>query len=236
MRKSAIALAIFATLSTVTAAQADDDFSALLADIHFGDSPSFSETLTPVSQPQQPLQQLTMPELTTPELTMPEISEPRVTLQDPVSAQPAPVADKFDLDSAFALQDTKAGVQATAVGHPFHFGHEDSCDSEPVCTPRTVPNLPNSTFYQYFRSNKCNTNVWDGYRQHCRSANKHINGTCDCFEDKESCFEHCFNDCGEIIDAPVVECSDCNTRPRRQILPLKKSCDDCTKCDAGCDS
>ncbi len=61
MRKSAIALALFATLSTVTAAQADDDFSALLADLSFGDAPTLNEPLTPVTQPEQPLQQLTMP-------------------------------------------------------------------------------------------------------------------------------------------------------------------------------
>lgn len=221
MRKSAIALALFASLSSLTAAQADDDFSALLADLSFGDVPVLNEPLTPITELEQPLQPLTMPEITA----------PQATLQPPVSTQAQPAPETIDLNAAFALQETSE-VQATTVGHLFHHQDDNACDSAQVCTPHTAPNLPNSTFYQYFRSNKCNTNVWDGYRQPCRSANKCINGTCDCFDEDKSCFG---GDCGEIIDAPVVECSPCNVRPRRQILPIKKSCDDHVKCDTGCD-
>ena len=35
------------------------------------------------------------------------------------------------------------------------------------CTPHNTPNLPTSTLRQYWKSNSCNCNVWDGYQNRC---------------------------------------------------------------------
>ncbi len=221
MNKSAIAFALFATIFTVTSSRADD-FSALLADLSFGDAPSLTETLTPTDPPQH--QQLRQAPIA---FLMPAEAE----LQAPVAVQP-PMIDTaneelIDMEAAFRAQESRAGVAAQTVGHLFQHGRRDSCDSEFSCTPHTAPNLPSSSFYQYFRSNKCNSHVWDGYRQPCRSSNSHINGSCDCFKAKN---KDC---CSPIYDAPVVECSDSSIRPRHRILPIKQESDDCTNCDTG---
>lgn len=42
-------------------------------------------------------------------------------------------------------------------------GHEDG-----YCTPHSTPNLPTSTLRQYWKSNACNANVWDGYQNTCK--------------------------------------------------------------------
>ncbi len=208
MRKSALAILIFATLSPSLVAWADD-FSALLADLSFGDAPAASQTLTPASE------------------------VPLVSLQYPISEPAEPLADQFDLESAFALQESKSGVPAQTVGHLMPHADPCGCDApEPefTCTPHTPASLPTSSFYQYFRSSKCNTHVWDGYRQGCRSSNAHVNGTCDCFKDKD-----CQSGCGEI-----VECGDCNV-PRRKIelprrmVPVTQPCDQAASCKPGCD-
>lgn len=88
-----------------------------------------------------------------------------------------------------------------------------------VCMPRTEVNLPSSTMRQYFRSNRCATNIWDGYSQECGDNHKHIHGTCDCgTKKKRSCLSgRCGGGCGEI-------------------LPPRQACNDCGSCDASCDS
>lgn len=88
-----------------------------------------------------------------------------------------------------------------------------------VCPPRTAVNLPASTLHQYFRSDRCNTNVWDGYTRECSDDHKHANGTCDCgTKKKRSCLTGlCGGRCGEV-------------------LPPRQACNDCDSCDAGCDS
>ncbi|QDT02458.1 hypothetical protein K227x_08350 [Rubripirellula lacrimiformis] len=81
------------------------------------------------------------------------------------------------------------------------------------CVPRTAPNLPTSSLRQYFMSQKCNTNVWDGYQRPCPACHKHTHGTCDCFKNRN--------------------------RFHSSILP--PACGDCGGacqggCDGGCDS
>ena len=87
-----------------------------------------------------------------------------------------------------------------------------------VCMPRRDVNLPSSTLQQYFRSDRCYTNVWDGYSRECGKNHEHIHGTCDCgTKKKRSCLSgHCRGGCGEI-------------------LPPRQACNDCESCDA-CDS
>ncbi len=219
MHKSIIAFAFLATLASVAIATADD-FSALLADLSFGDVPALNEHLTPTDPPEQPqLRQL--PD----ELTMPGAVE----LQAPVSTELTIIDDQVDLEAAFAVQQPKSGIEAQPVGHCLLHDDCADCDqpeseSEFTCTPHVTPSLPYSTFYQYFRSNKCNTNVWDGYRQHCRCSNSHINGTCDCYKVREKKVV-------PVYHGPVVECTDCNLFPSRQHRSPKKTCDNCTSCD-----
>lgn len=86
-----------------------------------------------------------------------------------------------------------------------------------VCMPRTDVNLPSSTLRQYFRSGRCNTNIWDGYTQKCGPNHEHAHGTCDCHLKKKRgcCLGGC---CGEIL--PPRQCFD--------------GCD--SACDVGCDT
>jgi len=250
MRTPAYATAFLVALTIATTATSDD-FSALLADLSFGDVTSTSDPLTPTSPPAQDQFQrapaAVSSEPSPSEITMPDIALPQVALETPVStvpsrsqSMPTKSNDQVDFDAAFALQDSR--VAAQPAGHLFHHGGSKGCDEEFVCTPHTPPSLPSSTFYQYFRSNKCNSHVWDGYRQRCRHANAHLNGTCDCFKEKEC------SDCGIVYDAPVVECqTGCNGARRRlelprKLLPVRKECcdqesvNDCHSCDAPLDS
>ena len=41
------------------------------------------------------------------------------------------------------------------------------CGETYTCVPRTPVNLPNSTMLQYFNSDPCHTQVWDGYHRDC---------------------------------------------------------------------
>jgi hypothetical protein len=76
--------------------------------------------------------------------------------------------------------------------------HRHGCENVVTCIPHLPPNLPHSTFLQYFRSNKCNSNVWQGYQQKCGLGHHHVQGTCDCFNPhRKDCFgitnSHCGN-------------------------------------------
>lgn len=220
MRTSAIAVAILALTTLPNSLSASDDFSALLADLSFGDAPSLSEpaanrSLT-IAQDEtvtdlKPVPTgIVMPQMieSTPQdavasdvTAQPQVeSAPQVALQDPIPAtSPEP---QIDMESAFALQGSPSAVPTQTVGHILDHSGSHACDSVITCRPHNKVNLPSSTFLQYFRSNACNTNVWDGYRQHCGKHLTHLNGQCDCFKKSG-----------------------------------KASCggNDCVNCDAGCD-
>lgn len=86
-----------------------------------------------------------------------------------------------------------------ATGHGCGCGHGygHHCGQVVTCLPHVAPNLPNSTFLQYFRSNKCYSNVWDGYHQKCGCGHAHIHGTCDCCDPhRRSCFSAGHSHCG----------------------------------------
>lgn len=218
MRTTAFTLAFLTVASVAFQVNAQDDFSALLADLSFSDLPELSEPLeVAVSEPAESLKPA-------PELVMPAnkpveskavpskaVAAPQVALQDPIPVtQPEPVDVQIDMEAAFALQEIggSAPVAAQSVGHLLHRQNSQACDcaNENImtCTPHVKPSLPSSTLYQYFRSNKCHTNVWDGYRQPCGAARRHVDGRCDCFSK------------GQI---------GCSTG----------QCSDCVSCDGGCD-
>jgi hypothetical protein len=82
-------------------------------------------------------------------------------------------------------------------------GVQNSCDAVITCRPYLTPNLPQSTFLQYFRSDRCHTNIWDGYRRHCGDSHKHLHGECDCFDrNRKSCLGMGSSNCGS--------CDACN--------------------------
>ena len=56
--------------------------------------------------------------------------------------------------------------------------------AEIICQPRYTPNLPTSTFLQYFRGNPCYSNVWAGYRYDCGPQHAHMHGACGCLQGK----------------------------------------------------
>jgi hypothetical protein len=229
MRTSAIT-AILALSTLTTTLYASDDFSALLADLSFGDAPSLNQPLSVVKE--QPAAQLmpvptgiVMPEMvesTQPVQSVPvesapvqsapveSVQAPQVALQDPVASDPEP-STQVDLEAAFALQDLQTvttQVPSQTVGYIPSSCHSQDCDSVITCRPHNKAILPSSTLYQYFRSNACNTNVWDGYRQKCCSSHAHTMGECDCF-----------------------------TKSSKGHSCLSKGCNgnDCARCDAGCD-
>jgi hypothetical protein len=72
-----------------------------------------------------------------------------------------------------------------------------------TCIPHLPPNLPYSTFLQYFRSNKCYSNVWQGYQQKCGLGHDHIHGTCDCFNPHR---KNCFG----VSDCQCGNCDACD--------------------------
>lgn len=113
-------------------------------------------------------------------IPMPPQPEPMPLHPEPVVA--APITDPSYVGG---------GCSSCATNH--HCG----CDNVVTCIPHLPPNLPHSTFLQYFRSNKCNSNVWQGYHQKCGYGHDHIHGTCDCFNPhRKSCFATKHSHCG----------------------------------------
>ncbi|MGI9472383.1 MAG: hypothetical protein ACR2NZ_12660 [Rubripirellula sp.] len=199
MRTSAFTASVFALATLANSVSANDDFSALLADLSFGDAPTLEEPLAQV-------QEIKVAELkpVPTGFSMPEMVEgtppaqvvsakppaaPQVALQDPIpESKPTP---QIDLEAAFALQDpgfTEPSLQAQTVGFGQSSCLGDSCDHGVVCRPHMRPNLPTSTFLQYFRSHPCYSNVWDGYRYECGPHHKHLHGECNCLNG--SCTGH----------------------------------------------
>jgi hypothetical protein len=148
------------------------------------------------------------------EATPEVVSAPQVALQDPIPTSIPESSGEINLDAAFALQEIQAAktdVSSRAVGHPINSCDVQSCDSEFTCTPHVKPILPSSSLYQYFRSDKCYTHVWDGYRRNCGANHKHLHGECDCFT-KSSKGKSCNSVLGHGCDR-----------------------NGCGSCDAGCD-
>ncbi len=232
MRTSALTSA-FLTLATLASTASADDFSALLADLSFSDAPApaLTEPLAvaqeeTVEQLKQVPTGLTMPELveSTPQsepiaevAIAPPVEEsiemesaPQVALKDPIPVS-EPTSDNVDFDAVFATQGVPAiGVESKPVGHVFRQCDNQACDTGIECRPHVKPQLPKSSLYQYFRSDACHTNVWDGYQRHCGAHHKHAHGQCDCFEKSRN------NGCHGLINTGG-------------------NCSDCGSCDALCD-
>ena len=106
------------------------------------------------------------------------------------------------------ILDAPGQCQSCAPGSCFG-KHKEEVPS--VCVPRQEVRLPSSTMYQYFRSNRCHTNVWAGYSQECGKNHQCLHGTCDCHSKKKpSCQGGC------------------------EVLPPRSACNDCKSCDGPC--
>lgn len=159
---------------------------------------------------------------------------PRSSLLRPFVGNVA-LTNRVDMDAAFEMQENlDSTVPASTVG----FGHHriaagcdgsacnGGCDACETCVSHDHVQLPSSTFLQYFRSNKCNTHVWDGYQQKCNDSRKHLMGDCDCaMKSRRGCrLGSAFGSCGEIL--PPMPRPACG----------RKTCD-AAPCDSiGCDS
>ncbi|MCD0458293.1 hypothetical protein [Roseiconus lacunae] len=159
------------------------DFDALLAEIQF-ENPS-----TPIAPP---LVNAGVPGVETGAQSALGLEMPA----QPVSVEaeavaPSPVATPIQPNATAPthvapVAATPAHAHAAPAGDCQSCGNHAACDCQHgckgcgsclgnrihqgACTPYMPPQLPTSTFYQYWRSNACNTNVWDGYQNRCRTT------------------------------------------------------------------
>ena len=228
MRHSVLT-AIFVAITVCTSlANANDDFATLLKDLTFADAaaqqtcPAASESIPDELRPVPTgLRTPVMLESSSASLQgIPAIPESKtasqVTLNRPVVSQSdsAVAVDAFQQAGRIGqpvvspLQDPSLPTPAFAsqlTGHRHH-AVDTSCHAVAEhaipCRPRTRPNLPSSTILQYFRSDACYTNVWDGYHRSCKHHD-HLHGTCDCFRDQSPC--------GEVLPCEGNGCVSCDT-------------------------
>jgi hypothetical protein len=213
MRIQALTLLIFATL--VSHSSANDKIKRLLADLSFGDVMTADEPSSVSKEAQIAPEPVTPLELestdsvadfselpafselvaTGPDLQLPSEPAPKAVLQKPVP-DAVPFAD-LDLTAVAPGNSPEVvlvqPVETKSVGHrhlnkvcePRGYGGE-VIGAEVMCRPRVAPNLPTSTFLQYFRGNPCDANVWDGYRYACGRNHSLLHSKCDCFKAKNS--------------------------------------------------
>ena len=114
---------------------------------------------------------------------------PKAVLNEPVAESvPQQNVDSPEVMNRQPLEVALQPVETTSVGHreyrkdcaPQHY------QAEIICQPRYTPNLPTSTFLQYFRGNPCYSNVWAGYRYDCGPQNAHMHGACGCLQGKNN--------------------------------------------------
>ena len=112
---------------------------------------------------------------------------PRVELMQPL---PIPVPRIVPTQTKSVLPESAEPVTASVVGYRHN---HDVCAEVPVveypeiyCRTREAVQLPTSSFYEYFRSHPCYTNVWEGYGIHCGSHHKHLHGECECFKNSST--------------------------------------------------
>jgi len=208
MRIQATTLLVFAAL--ISSSSANDEIKRLLSDLSFGDVIAVEEP-SPVSQEAQVAPEPVTPfetesseavadfselpafsELvaTGPGLQLPPEPAPKAELKQPVPDS-VPFADVDLTDLAAGGSPEVVLVEPVETQSVGHRHHKQPCEprdygAEVICPPRLAPNLPTSTFLQYFRGNPCYANVWDGYRYDCGQHHAHLHGKCDCFKPKNS--------------------------------------------------
>ncbi|MCO8124243.1 hypothetical protein NHH03_21045 [Stieleria sp. TO1_6] len=208
-RCAALAL-IVGSINLVTTAEAKNDFEALLADVNFGGgTAAVEQTGAALEQPPAAVP-----------MSMPP-------MHDETTVAPLPPTADYDGTQYAGTSDCGTCNNGNCGGHCGGHCGSKGCSllKEGYCQPYTPPQLPTSTFYQYWRSNACNTHVWDGFRNRCRSnidlsihhkpslgckgglcGNGHCNGGC-----ASGCASGVADSCGPL---PAEWCGD-------------KACDSC---------
>ncbi|MEO1615952.1 MAG: hypothetical protein AAFV88_08900 [Planctomycetota bacterium] len=239
----AVMAVIAASISVAGPAHAKYDFDALLADVTFGQEatapPAAGAAGGLVGTDSAPL-------------AMPAAAPPAMSEQLPVPPAPAAAASPTaNPHMNGAAQPMAAPMQPMAApsqpmhGMPSHVsaapcgdGCSDcgscasgkcggnGCLGEAHCQPYMPPQLPTSTFYQYWRTNSCNVNVWNGFRNRCHTR---VDLSCK----KKSLFGGSSSgcgDCGDVYAAPPAV--DCGPAPAEWCD--SGACDQVPACD-GCD-
>jgi len=213
MHNSALTLLILAILAN--SASANDEIKRLMADLSFGEVMNADDKVpaskVPASKKAEPNHRervqsepvvggMTMPALPdtfapVPVMAMPSTPIVKTVLEDPIpDSMPQFEVNLIDVANALPADIvTIPPMEAQSVGHR----HQNAACQVPayetrvVCRPRGNPNLPTSTFLQYFRGNPCYSNVWNGYRYDCGPHHAHLHGECDCFKGKKAGCESC---------------------------------------------
>jgi hypothetical protein len=220
-----------------------------------------AESLEPA--PPQVEDELTMPPQ--PHSPQPLSDLPATPAAEPetvVPASPPSIAPPVvvDMNEAFAAQECSAPPCAACQGEPCggprggcarcgcHDAHGcHGCQLHgslcTTCVPYHPPRLPSSTFYQYFRTNACNVDVWNGYQNRCCFAAEHTRGECECFEKDRRCSTWDSVVCSE--SCPPQACADGGACAGKSTCGVNKRCGNrifdigrqspCDPCDEGCD-
>ena len=218
MRNSALTLLVLALLANTVSA--NDEIKRLLADLSFGDVMSADDKISTSDQVEsvavesvavepvavervksEPvavgMKMPVLPEVLTvvPVIALPPEQTVKAVLKDPIpDSMPLAEVNLIDVTNALPAQIvTIQPREAKSVGHRLQ---NQACETHAyqtgvVCRPRVSPNLPTSTFLQYFRGNPCYSNVWDGYGYECGPQHAHLHGECDCFKGKNAGCESC---------------------------------------------
>lgn len=176
MRKTTILSVCLAMGLTASVNAQSNEFDALLEDVTFGaaeqmvttQAPEAADSVIPLPADPTPVpaaapapaaENIALP-------PTPQVTQPAPPLVD--QAVPAPVAAPIEPVADHA----SAGACGTGCGSCQSCNSGHSCFQknrirDTPCVPYAMPRLPTSTFYQYWRTNACYTNVWDGYRNQC---------------------------------------------------------------------
>lgn len=200
MRRCAL-LAVFAgSLTAASQAPAANDFEALLAEVSFGQEPAAGETLglPPATEAETPA-----------EMPLDSPGGATEALPEPPTPQYAPAP------SAAPMPAHHAVAEPCGTCNSNHCGTNHGLHHQTFCQPYTPPRLPTSTFYQYWRSNSCNVNVWDGFRNHCHQ--------CIDLTVKPKSHHGCLG--GKCGNGCAVPGGDCGPLPEEWVAA--KPCDTC---------
>ena len=260
MRKIAICTALLAFLLSTTAS-AKNDFDALLGELTFGGSPAKGgQTLTLdniaadklAPAPMTPVSAQVPAEDPATEAVVVPVPEPEA-LSDPATEQvgvPVHLETQPMTQMGVAGQSCDSGACSSCSSCSGGCGGQQgqSCNlfkkHHISCVPHTPPNLPTSSFYEYFKSNSCNCRVWDGWQNRCVGTSKHSRGECDCFtpRQRKSCLSgvSCRLPRG-VCPAGQAACSSsgCHEVPeawQKAVCAGEPTCAVGTACDSsGCD-
>lgn len=200
--------------------QAKNDFEALLADVNFGGTPALQDAAVPSASDS---------------IGLPAQASELAATAAPQSLEiPGVVAEPLPEPAVSASPTADYNVTATA-GSDCCGQCESQCGcksrglcglknhdfvKDQFCQPYTPPQVPTSTFYQYWRSNACNVHVWDGFKNRCHARvdlsihPKHSSGCGGCASGA----------CNNIQPAAVA---DCGPAPAEWCGKAAAPCDAC---------